>query len=528
MKEIWDNLDFDALPDDVKAVLVAADEARRVAEDRAERLKNYNERLEHLVKEFQRALFGRKSEKISADQLVLAFEELEIATAEAEKVVGKSRSGHDERGKSKKSAKRNLGHLPKELPRIENVIEPDSLMCPCGCGEMKKIGEDRSERLDIIPAQFRVIVTIRPIYACPKNCDGKPVQAAAPAHLIESALPSEGLIAHILVSKYADYLPLYRQSQIYARSGLDLDRSTLSDWCGKAAFHLRPIVECMADQMKSASHLLMDETPVPILDPGRGKTKTGYFWALARDQRGWGGKDPPCVIFNYAPGRSGQYAEDLLVGFDGILQVDGYPGYNCLTKQKRQGGRPIELALCWAHARRKLHDLIDSSDIAQQGVERIAKLYKIEARIRGLSADERLVERQQYSAPIVEEFGDWLTQQRARVSRKSRLGEKLTYIANHWDGLQVFLNDGHVEIDSNLVENPIRSIALARKNSLFAGHDEGGRNWGLIASLIGTCKLNGIEPFDYLKTTLERIANNHPQSRIEELLPWANKYQPHA
>ena len=515
-------LDLDALPTDIRVVLLAVEAARIKAEERADQLQIYAERLAHLVMEFKKARFGKKSEKFNPDQLNLIFEELETALAEAEtaKDDAEKKSG-TARSKVKTDTKRNLGHLPINLPRIENVIEPGNLQCPCGCGKaMVKIGEDRTERLDITPASFRVIVTIRPKYAPPSNCKGKVVQAPAHAHLIEGALPTEALIAHILVSKYADHLPLYRQSQIFARSGVQLHRSTLAGWAGKAAFHLRPIVDRMAEHIKTSTKLFMDETPVPVLDPGRGRTKTGYLWALARDDRGWGGNDPPCVIFNYAPGRSGKYAEEFLEDFDGILQVDAYGGYNRLAKADRTGGEPIVLAYCWAHARRKLFDLIDTSEIAVEGVRRIAELYAIEDDIRGRSPSERLAARQARSAPLVEAFGIWLDQQRARVSPKSRLGEKLAYIANHWDGLQIFLRDGRVEMDSNPVENAIRPIALGRKNALFAGHDEGGKNWGLFASLIGTCKLNDVNPFDYLTTTLEALANGHPQSRIDDLMPW--------
>jgi len=513
MSSPFDSLDLDSLPVDVRTVLLSERAARKEAEERADR-------LEYILTEFKRALFGRKSEKINDDQLQLAFEELETAQAETE--TAQEQAKNDTSNKPRKLPKRNLGHLPRELPRIEKTIEPENTRCSCGCGrEMVKIGEDRSERLDIIPAQFRVIVTIRPIYAPPHDCDGKPEQALASAHIIESGLPSEGLIAHVIVSKYADHLPLYRQSQIFARgSGLDLHRSTLAGWCGKAAFHLRPVVERMAEQIKLSGKLFMDETPVPILDPGRGKTKKGYFWALARDDRNWDGSDPPGVIFNYAPGRGGKYAEDFLTGFDGILQVDGYGGYKRLTKTERECGPALLLAYCWAHARRKLFDLHKSSPIAREGLAQIAALYKIEAEIRGKSPAKRLAARQAHSAPLVETFGKWLTLQRSRVSKKSRLGEALTYIANQWDGLQIFLQDGRVEMDNNAVENAIRPIALGRKNSLFAGHDEGGKNWALFASLIATCKLNDINPFDYLRTTLELIANGHPQSKLDDLLPW--------
>jgi transposase len=526
-----DNFDLNALPADLREAVLAVDTARIKAEERADQLQIYTKRLAHLVMEFKKARFGRKSEKLNPDQLNLIFEELETALAETETAqeTAETQSGAAAT-RPKQNAKRNLGHLPKELPRIENTIypdgsvypEPDNLQCPCGCGKpMVKIGEDRTERLHITPASFRVIVTIRPKYAPPKSCDGKVMQAPAPAHLIEGALPSEALIAHVLVSKYADHLPLYRQSQIFARSGVELHRSTLAGWAGKAAFHLRPIVDRMAEQIKTSTKLFMDETPAPVLDPGRGKTKTGYLWALARDDRGWGGNDPPCIIFNYAPGRSGKYAEEFLQDFNGILQVDAYGGYNRLTVTDRTGGEPIVLAYCWAHARRKLFDLIETSDIAMEGVRRVAELYAIEDDIRGQSPANRLAARQARSAPLAEAFGVWLEQQRARVSSKSRLGEKLSYIARYWDGLQIFLTDGRVEMDSNPVENAIRPIALSRKNALFAGHDEGGKNWGLFASLIGTCKLNDVNPFDYLKTTFEALANGHPQSRLDDLMPWA-------
>jgi len=530
MSDPFDNLDLDSLPADVRAVLLAERAARMVAEKRnatLEKDKNhlgeYISRLEHLIKEMKRAIYGKKSEKIDQNQLELALEELEIAVAEAETAQQEARDKDGAASKPRKPPKRNLGRLPIELPRIENIIEPENNYCTCGCdNEMVKIGEDRSERLDIIPAKFRVIVTIRPIYAPRGNCDGKPVQALAPAYLIEGGLPTEALLAHVIVSKYADHLPLYRQSQIFIRnSGLDLHRSTLASWCGKAAFHLRPVVERMAEHLKNSQKLFMDETPVPILDPGRGKTKKGYFWALARDDRNWDGPDPPGVIFNYAPGRAGKYAEQFLTGFDGTLQVDGYGGYNRLTKAEREGGLALLLAYCWAHARRKLFDLHDSSPIARGGLAQIAELYKIEAEIRGKLPAERLAVRQARSAPIVEKFGVWLKKQRSNISAKSRLGEALTYINNQWDGLQVFLHDGRVEIDSNAVENAIRPIALGRKNSLFAGHDEGGKNWGLFASLIATCKMNDINPFDYLKSTLEALAGGHPQSKLEDLMPWS-------
>ena len=481
---------------------------------RNQHLEDQNRRLEHLVWEMRRAVYGRKSEKLDPGQLQLAFEDLEAAVAEAEEAAPPS-AGTAPRRK-RRAAERNIGHLPTHLPRSERVIEPESTQCPCGCGEMTRIGEDRTERLDIVPAQLQVIVTVRPKYAC-RKCQEGVTQAEAPAYLIEGALPTEGAIAHVLVSKYTDHCPLYRQSQIYARSGLELHRSTLAGWVGKAAFHLKPVVDRLASELKRSGKLFMDETRAPVLDPGRGRTKTGWLWVLARDDRSWGGPDPPGVVYFYAPGRGGEHAERFLKGFKGILQVDGYSGYN------RLDGPDVRRAYCWGHARRKVHNVFEStgSKVAAEGLRRIAEFYAIEASIRGAAPGRRLAERQARTAPLMDEFGVWLTEQRARVSAKSSLGEALAYIARHWDGLRVFLDDGRVEMDSNAVENRIRPQALTRKNALFAGHDEGAKAWAHIASLCETAKLNGVEPYAYLKATLEAIASGHPASRIDELLPWA-------
>jgi hypothetical protein len=288
-------------------------------------------------------------------------------------------------------------------------------------------------------------------------------------------LPTEGAIAHVLVCKFSDHLPLYRLSQILARSGIDIERSTLADWVGTAAFHLAPVVDRLSEHLKGSGKLFMDETTAPVLDPGRGKTKTGYLWALARDDHGWGGEDPPGVVFTYAPNRAGKNAEQILQGFDGTLQLDGYSGYDRLTRPSRTGGALVKVAHCWGHARRKLKEVFDQdgSQIAAEGLRQIAEFYRIEAEIRGMGPGQRLSARQARTAPLVAAFGEWLRAQRLRISAKSRLGEKLTYIHRQWEGLKTFLSDGRVEIDSNAVENLIRPIALTRKNALFAGHDEG-------------------------------------------------------
>jgi transposase len=521
MSAVPSDLDLSVLPPEYRAVFEAQQAQIAALSSDNSALAVSNRRLEALIKELRHALYGRTSEKLTADERQLAFEDLETAVAEVETASAAAHATPSASRPRPAPVNRNIGNLPEHLPRIEEVIEPESLECPCGCGAMHRIGEDRTERLDIVPAQLRVIVTIRPKYACRVCTDGVR-QAPARPWLIEGALPTEGAIAHVLVSKYADHSPLYRQSQILARSGIQIDRSTLAGWVGKAAFHLGPVVDRLAEHLKRSTKLFMDETTAPVLDPGKGKTKTGYFWTLARDDRRWGGPDPPGVVYFYAPGRGGGHAETFLDGFDGTLQIDGYAGYNRLTRLSRKGGAPLTVAHCWAHARRKLREVFehDGSAIAREGLERIAAFYEIEDEIRGTDAGHRLSVRQVRTAPLGGDFRDWLTSARARVSTKSRLGEKLAYIHRHWDGLQAFLTDGRVEIDSNAVENLVRPIALNRKNALFAGHDEGAEAWGRIASLIETAKINGVEPFAYLKGTLEAIASGHPNDRLDELLPW--------
>ncbi len=306
-----------------------------------------------------------------------------------------------------------------------------------------------------------MIVTRRPRYGC-RACETGVVQAPAPAQLIPGGMPTEATIAHVLVAKYADHLPLYRQAQIFSRQGIDLDRSTLAHWVGRAAFELKPVFDCLLADLKRSTKLFMDETRPPVLDPGSRRTKNGYFWSLARDDRPWGGPDPPGVAYCYAPGRGGEHAEALLKGFAGVLQVDDYQGYNRLVGQDRTEG-PIRLAYCWAHARRKLHEIArgGAAPIAEESRRRIAELYHIEQGIRGLAPAERLRVRQAEATPRVDAFGDWVEEQRTRVSGKSSLGQALRYIFKFWDGLCLFLEDGRVELDTNAVERAIRPIALS-------------------------------------------------------------------
>ena len=504
------------LPDDV-ATLQALLLAERAS---AAKLAGHNEQLRALIKELQRALFGRRSEKaVLPDQLQLALEDIEQALAEAEV--------HDEKTDATLEASRrqqrrvNRGALPKHLPREEIVIEPAEQTCPCCGGALHRIGEEVAERLDVIPTQFRVIVTRRPKYGC-RACESAVVQAPAPARLIEGGLPSERLVAHVLVSKYADHLPLYRQSQIYARQGIELDRSTLADWVGRAAAELRPLHERLFEHLKRSPKLFMDETRAPVLDPGRRRTKTGYLWALARDDRPWGGGDPPAVAYLYAPGRGAEHAIRPLAGFSGILQVDAYAAYKALADPARAGG-PATLAYCWSHVRRRFYEIAQGGNapVAEGALQRIAALYRIESTIRGQAPERRRTFRDEQSRPLVDQLRAWLDAQLARVPGRSRMAEAIRYALKLWRGLTVFLDDGRVEIDSNVVERSIRPIALSRKNALFAGSDQGGVHWGVIASLVETCKLNGVDPQAYLADVLTRLVNRHPARQIDQLMPWA-------
>ncbi|HEU4905629.1 MAG TPA: IS66 family transposase, partial [Solirubrobacterales bacterium] len=505
------------LPDDV-ATLQALLLAERAM---AAKLAGHNEQLRAIVKELQRALFGRRSEKaVPADQLQLALEDIEQALAEAEAQEEKTEATLKV---SRRPPRRvNRGALPRHLPREEVLIAPARTTCPCCGGALHRIGEDVAERLDIVPAQFRVIVTRRPKYGC-RACESAVVQAPAPARLIDGGLPTEALVAQVLVAqvlvaKYADHVPLYRQSQIYARQGIELDRSTLADWVGRAAAELRPLHERLLEHLKGAPKLFMDETRAPVLDPGRRRTKTGYLWASARDDRPWAGPDPPAVAYLYAPGRGAEHAIGPLAGFKGLLQVDAYAAYNALADPARADG-PVTLAYCWSHVRRHFYEIAQGGDapLAEEALARIGALFGIERTIRGQSPEQRRAVRLAQTRPLIDGLRAWLEAMLAKVAGGSRIARAIRYALKHRAGLTIFLDDGRVEIDSHVVERAIRPIALNRKNALFAGSDQGGVHWGVIASLIETAKLNAIDPQAYLADVLTRLVNRHPASQIDQL-----------
>lgn len=511
--------DADTLPTDPEALRVLllaerAQHAEAIARIEQERDGAIGEsaRLRAIIQVLQRHRFGRRSEQLDPDQLALGLEDTEQALSVAEAKEDAARPA------STRSARRrvNRGSLPKSLPRIETVIDIESRSCPCCGGALHAIGEDVAQRLDVIPAQFRVLVVRRPKYAC-RTCPGTVVQAPAPSRLIEGGLPTERLVAHVIVGKYADHLPLYRQAQIYARQGIEIDRSTLADWVGRAAWFLRPLHQRLLEHLKTSTKLFADETTAPVLDPGRGRTKTGQLWAYARDDRPWGGTAPPAVAYVYAPDRKSDRPVQHLKGFSGVLQVDGYAGYGALAEVGT-----VQLAFCWAHWRRRFYEIAQAGNapIATEALARIAAIYAIEAEIRGREAETRHATRQQRTKRPVEELKTWLEAQLATVSRKSTIAEAIRYGLGRWDGLVRFLDDGRIEIDSNVVERTIRPIAINRKNALFAGSDGGGEHWAILASLIETCKLNGIDPQAYLADIFARIASDHPINRIDKLLPW--------
>ncbi len=494
----------DTLPDD-PATLKAMVLAERARADR----------LAQILKEMQRHRFGRRAETLPLDQLELGLEDLQqVEAAEAAQV---EKADPERRATTTTRRRANRGALPEHLPRIETIIDVEDKACPCCSGVLHLIGEDRAERLDIVPAQLRVLVVRRPKYAC-RACEDVVVQAPAPARLIEGGIPTEATVAHVVVGKYADHLPLYRQAQIYARQGIRLDRSTLADWVGRAAFLLRPVHERLLETLKRSEKLFADETTAPVLDPGRGRTKTGQLWTYTRDDRPWGGSDPPGVAYIYAPDRKAERPIAHLQGFTGVLQVDGYGGYRVLAEKTG-----VRLAFCWAHVRRRFYELAAAgpAPIATEALERIKALYAIEAEIRGQDPEVRRATRQEKSRPVVEDLEPWLHAQLATLSQRTKLAEAIRYAHSRWAGLTLFLDEGRIEIDNNTVERAIRPLALTRKNALFAGSDGGADHWAILASLIETAKLNDVDPQAYIADVITRIVGGHPQSRIGELMPWA-------
>jgi transposase len=468
-------------------------------------------RLKAIIKQLQRMQFGRRSERLDPDQLAFGLEDLDSDLAREEENHPRVEKQQTERSPHRKP-------LPDHLPRENVRLDINGMTCACCGGVLHVIGESVSEMLDWIPAQLRVLRTTRPKYAC-RTCETV-VQAAAPERVIAGGLATPALLAQVLVSKYCDHTPLYRQSQIFARHGVDLPRSTLAGWVGGACWWLEALHERLGKNVFASDHLFADDTPVPVLDPGRGRTKTGRLWVYAREQRGWGGPEPPAAVYLFAPDRRAERPASHLEDFKGVLHVDGYAGFEPLTKK---GG--VVLAACWSHTRRRFYEVAQATNapIATEALRRIAELYAIEAEVRGQSPAHRLAARRNRSKPIVDAMRLWFEAQLPLVPGRSTLAEAIRYALSRWEGLTRFLNDGRIELDTNPVERAIRPVALGRKNHLFAGSDGGGHRWAVLCSLIETCKLNDVEPYAYLHNALTRMVDGYPINRLDELLPWAWK-----
>uniref|UniRef100_E6PXP4 Transposase of ISCARN73, ORFC, IS66 family n=1 Tax=mine drainage metagenome TaxID=410659 RepID=E6PXP4_9ZZZZ len=474
------------------------------------------QQIEHLklvIEKYRRMLFGVKSEKLAGElgQLELQLEELETSEA-AEQAAEENIPQTQAAARSPRRPRRKP--LPEDLPREVVMHLPVHDSCPdCG-GALRQFGEDVSEQLERIPATFKVIRHVRPKFAC-NHCE-RVVEAPAPSRPIERGLAGPALLAHVLMSKYGHHLPLYRQSEIFAREGVDLDRSTLAGWVGSTSELLAPLVSALRDHVMAAQKLHADDTPVPVLAPGNGKTKTGRLWTYVRDDRPAGSETPPAVWFAYSEDRKGEHPRQHLKDFTGALQADAYAGFHHLYG----AGRIYEVA-CWAHARRKFYEInaLHGSPTTSEALAKIAALYAIEGEIRGKPAELRREVRQSRAKPLLDQLHKWMEKTVRQLSPKSETAAAIRYSLSRWRALTRYTDDGRLEIDNNSAERALRVVALGRKNYLFAGSDTGGERAAAIYSLIGSAKLNGIDPEHYLRTVLARIAE-HPISRIADLLPW--------
>jgi transposase len=475
-----------------------------------------HEKLKLRLARLLRQQFGASSEKLNAaiDQLQLTLGDIEMQIAELQPPQSEQPSPESPEPPGSNTTRRKPARrpLPAHLPR-QVVEHPAPCACPnCG-GTLRPLGEDVTEVLDYTPASFRVIRHVRPKFSC-RSCETI-AQAPVPSLPIRRGLPTPALLAHVAVAKFADHCPLHRQVEIYARTGVELDRSTLADWLGQTSALVRPLVDAVGAHVMAAERIHADDTTVPVLDPGRGTTKTGRVWCYVRDDTPFAGPEPPAVLYRYSPDRKGEHPRSHLAGFRGILQADGYQGY------ARLYGTDVSEAACMAHARRGFFDehASNGSPLALEALQRIAALYAIEDTIRGQPADVRLAVRQAQSAPRFTNLHTWLEQTLPRISGKSDMAIAIRYMLARWNALTLVLRDGRACIDNNAAERAIRPIPLGRKNWLHAGSDAGGHRAAAMLTLIQTAKMNMLDPEDYLRQVLEQIAD-HPVKRVHELLPW--------
>lgn len=513
---------FDTPDAEIAALRALLAERDAVLAERDAELRNAGFEIEKLkvqLAALRRDKYGKSSEKLAAE-----IGQLEMLIGDAEEDAAQAAARAEAKARTKGQPRRPAIRrpLPDHLPR-ETVLHEPIFDCRCGCTDPKRLarlGEDVTEVLEKIPARLKVIRHVRPRYAC-RACEAI-LQAPAPDLPVEKGRPGPGLLAHVLVSKYLDGLPLYRLSAILAREGVEIERQTLADWVGRGAWWLSRLAEAIGAYALRHGIIWTDDTPIAVLAPGRGRTREGRFWVYAIDPRPWQGQGPPAAFYRYSPDRKGERPREHLQGFEGWLHADGYTGYDALARPR--GNQPPQVihVACWAHARRKLFEVFEAtkSPIAEEALQRIAAVYAIEAEINGQTAQQRHVVRQTRSKPLLEELHDWMLAQRRRLSAKSALGKAMQYALNRWEALARYVEDGRLSIDNNLAERQLRGIALTRKNFLFLGSDTGGDRAAIIYTVAETAKLNGLDPEAYITAVLDRLARGHTIDRLDDLLPW--------
>ena len=465
------------------------------------------EKLKHQLAGQNRHRFGVRSE--SLDQLNLTFEEDEAIAEAAEEQTQPQATTTEDKAPRQHSRK----PLPDHLDRREEVLSPGEDCARCG-GKLKTLGEDVTEELEYVPGRFVVNRIVRPRKAC--ACCEAIVQSPLPSRPIERGRPGPGLLAHVLVSKYADHPPLYRQSQIYAREGIDLDRSTMADWVGRSTALLEPLADEIGRVVRRGDALFADDTPVKMQAPGQKKTKTARVWTYVRDERPWSGSSPPCAWYQFTIDRKGEHPVSHLAGYRGWVHADGYSGFNGLFGQDKAD----EMA-CMAHVRRKFVDVFASQGnaIAEEAIRRIAELYAVEKNVRGKSHDARVALRQSRSKPIFDDLEAWLHAQLPKLSGKSPLAQAIRYALGRMPKARPYLENGHLELDNNTAERAVKPVAIGRKNWMFAGSEGGGKAMAIAFTLIETAKLNNVDPQAWLTWVLDQIAD-HKITRLGERLPW--------